>query len=94
MENAELKKALIAEIDQCENNDLLLEALLLLVGPPPSQYYHSAAQEAETEYKTGNSSPVPKEHWDLLKQEMEEYLAGNATAISWEDFKKELFEDI
>ena len=38
MENAELKKALIAEIDQCENNDLLLEALLLLVCPPPSQY--------------------------------------------------------
>lgn len=94
MKNEDLKKALISEIENCQNNDLLLEALLLLVGPPTSQHVYSKLEETETEYKKGFISPVPQEHYDLLKAELEDYLKGNASAISWEEFKKELFEEL
>lgn len=89
----ELKKALLSEIESCENNDLLLEALLLLVGPPPTSHNYSEAKEPNTAYKTGRTSPVPQEHWELLKAEREEFLKGNIKATAWEDFKKKMFEE-
>lgn len=90
MTNEELKRALISEIESCQNNDLLLEAFLLLTG----QHDYPAVNEAETDYKLGRVFPVPQEHWDLLKDQLDEYLKGNIEATSWEDLKKELFEDL
>lgn len=88
--NEELKIALLSEIESCQNNDLLLEALLLLIGPPPSQYDYTVVNEAEADYKTGRVSPVPQEHWDLLKEQSEKLAKGEISGIPWEQGKAEL----
>lgn len=90
MTNEELKIALLSEIESCQNNDLLLEALLLLIGPPPSQYDYPVVYEAETDYKTGRVSTVPKEHWDLLREQSERLAKGEISGIPWEQVKAEL----
>lgn len=90
MKNEDLKKALISEIENCHNNDLLLEALLLLVGPPPSQHDTTEANETETEYKKEYTSPVPQEHWDLLKEQTEKLERGEITGIPWEVLEAEM----
>ncbi|CAM3352674.1 hypothetical protein [Aequorivita lipolytica] len=90
MNNEELKKTLISEIENCQNNDLLLEALLLLIGPPPSQHQYSEVKEAEMDYKTEWVSPVPKGHWDLLKKQSEKLAKGEISGVTWEQIEAEL----
>lgn len=90
MENEELKKALISEIKDCENNDLLMEALLLLIGPPPNTYNYSEVNETETNYETQHSSPVPQEYWNLLKEQSEKLARGEITGVSWAVFEAEM----
>ncbi|MBK5213125.1 MAG: hypothetical protein JJE55_05635 [Flavobacteriaceae bacterium] len=90
MKNEDLKKALISEIENCQNNDLLLEALLLLIGPPPSSHKYAKVNEAETGYETQYKSPVPQEHWDLLKEQSEKLERGEITGIPWAVFEAEM----
>jgi hypothetical protein len=92
MKNEVLKKALISEIESCQDNDLLLEALLFLIGPPPSQNNCSKVNETEAEYKTAWVSPVPQEHWDLLKEQSEKLAKGGIIAIPWEEVEAELIK--
>tara|TARA_R110000772_G_scaffold203861_1_gene313983 strand:- start:234 stop:524 length:291 start_codon:yes stop_codon:yes gene_type:complete len=90
MNNEDLKKALISEIENCQNNDLLLEALLLLMGTPPSQYDFPTVSEAETGYKKEYISPVPLQHWDLLKAQTEKLERGEISGIPWEVLEAEM----
>ncbi len=90
MTNEELKKALISQIQSCQNNDLLLQALLLLIGPAPSQHDYPLVNEAETDYKTDWISPIPQEHWDLLIEQSEKLAKGEISGVPWEAVMAEL----
>ncbi|MBT0607265.1 hypothetical protein [Aequorivita echinoideorum] len=87
MKNEDLKKALLEEIENCENNDLLLEALLVLLGPSPSSRTYIEAKEAEANYETQHTSIVPQAHWDLLKEQSEKLANGEISATPWEEFE-------
>lgn len=85
----ELKKAILEELKQCADKDLLLDVLLKFYSQA-----HNLVKEEEVSYKNSQLAAVPESHYKLLREDWEKYKSGELEATLWEDFEKKLLKDL
>jgi len=88
----ELRKAILEELKQCADKDLLLDVLLKFYPYPGSEEDQKIEKAAESgaSYAVNINYQIPEWKWEQLKEDSEKCKRGALELSDWEDVEARL----
>ncbi|MGB5942278.1 MAG: hypothetical protein WBG71_05305 [Leeuwenhoekiella sp.] len=86
MEIEALKKAIMKELENCTDGDLLWTVYLDLLGPPRTSMENKVKEE-QGDYSIANYAQVPQEHYNLLEKDWEMFQRGELKTYSLKEIR-------